>query len=298
MDSIKISVTGNLVRVIEKPAKITSGTVGLPVEFTFDSHWANLGKTAVFRAGFVKKLVEIFDSDTTVPWELLEIPGAWLSVGIYGVNDDGSVAIPTIWSNIGVIHPGVALDGDAPTEPPTPEIWQQMSNQIQELTERVDDLGGTGGGGGGSGGGGGGSGGTGADGEDGATFTPNVDRYGNLSWSNDKGLDNPATVNIMGPQGVQGPQGAQGVQGSTGPAGPAGSNGYTPVKGVDYFTAEDKEGIAEEVLEIIPATTAISFDLANCKFTETINGEVVSHSVTFDSEGRPSKIDDIDIAWG
>lgn len=33
---------------------------------------------------------------------------------------------------------------------------------------------------------------------DGATFTPSVDVDGNLSWTNDKGRDNPATVNIKG----------------------------------------------------------------------------------------------------
>ena len=44
----------------------------------------------------------------------------------------------------------------------------------------------------------------GADGEDGATFTPSVDSEGNLSWSNDKGLTNPPTVNIKGPKGDAG----------------------------------------------------------------------------------------------
>lgn len=41
----------------------------------------------------------------------------------------------------------------------------------------------------------------GADGEDGATFTPSVDSSGNLSWTNNKGLTNPPTVNIKGPKG-------------------------------------------------------------------------------------------------
>lgn len=44
----------------------------------------------------------------------------------------------------------------------------------------------------------------GADGEDGATFTPSVDSEGNLSWTNDKGLTNPPTVNIKGPKGDAG----------------------------------------------------------------------------------------------
>lgn len=41
----------------------------------------------------------------------------------------------------------------------------------------------------------------------GATFTPSVDKDGNISWTNNKGLENPSTQNIKGPQGIQGPQG-------------------------------------------------------------------------------------------
>lgn len=44
----------------------------------------------------------------------------------------------------------------------------------------------------------------------GATFTPHVDGNGNLSWTNDGGLDNPETQNIRG---------AAGAKGETGPAG-------------------------------------------------------------------------------
>ena len=41
----------------------------------------------------------------------------------------------------------------------------------------------------------------------------------------------------QGEQGIQGPQGIQGVQGETGPA------GYTPVRGIDYWTAADVSAI-------------------------------------------------------
>ena len=50
--------------------------------------------------------------------------------------------------------------------------------------------------------------------------------------------------------------------------------------------------------DIVSVPTAISFDLDNGKFTETINGEEIIHDVEFDDEGRPSKIDDINITWG
>ena len=68
-------------------------------------------------------------------------------------------------------------------------------------------------------------GGSGVDGEDGATFTPAVSADGTLSWSNDKGLENPAPVNIKGPQGEQGPKG------DTGATGPAGADGAKGEKG-------------------------------------------------------------------
>lgn len=37
---------------------------------------------------------------------------------------------------------------------------------------------------------------------DGATFTPSVSSNGDLSWTNDRGRVNPATVNVRGPDGV------------------------------------------------------------------------------------------------
>ena len=69
-----------------------------------------------------------------------------------------------------------------------------------------------------------------ADGEyDGATFTPAVSTAGVISWTNNKGLANPASVNIMGPQG---PAGATGATGATGPQGPQGPRGETGPQGL------------------------------------------------------------------
>lgn len=55
----------------------------------------------------------------------------------------------------------------------------------------------------------------GQDGEDGATFTPSVDSNGNLSWTNNKGLTNPTTVNIKGGKGDKGDKGDTGANGVT-----------------------------------------------------------------------------------
>ena len=45
---------------------------------------------------------------------------------------------------------------------------------------------------------------------DGATFTPSVSENGDLSWTNNKGLENPTTVNIKGEKGDKGEKGEQG----------------------------------------------------------------------------------------
>ena len=135
MDGIRIEVTGNIARVAERPARITSGTVGLPVEFTFDSAWEGLTKTAVFWAGDITKTIIEPKAGDTVPWELLVKPGVWLSIGVYGENKDGSVVIPTTWANVCPIHVGVDPDGD-PSTTPTPSIWQDMMNYIASLSTK------------------------------------------------------------------------------------------------------------------------------------------------------------------
>ena len=90
------------------------------------------------------------------------------------------------------------------------------------------------------------------DGEDGATFTPSVDSEGNLSWSNNKGLTNPTTVNIKGVQGERGEKGEQGIQGDKGDKGDTGLQGEKGDKG-----DKGNDGL----------TTAIS-----------VNGNTYSHS--------------------
>ena len=139
MEGIKIEVTGNIARVTEKPSKITAGTVGLPTEFAFDSQWDGLKKMAVFRTGHFSIPVEITEPNTIVPWEVLEHPKGRLSIGVHGVNEDGSIAIPTIWANVGVIHAGAIPEGGSPADP-TPPAWKRIEDEMRSLRGLVDDM--------------------------------------------------------------------------------------------------------------------------------------------------------------
>lgn len=232
MNCIKIEVTGNVARVTERPARITAGTVGLPVEFSFDSQWDGLAKTAVFRACRVCKISEGITTEAVVPWEVLKKPGEVLLIGVYGTNKDGSVVIPTTWANVCNICESANPGGDAstdttPSAPPTPSIWdkilleignlsdlstdakENLVDAINEVYERIGT--GTGGGGG-----------------DGVSPIVNVVEIPGGHRVTITDINGDQIFDVMdgeaGPQGPQGPQGIQGVPGEAGPAGPA-SNG-------------------------------------------------------------------------
>lgn len=72
----------------------------------------------------------------------------------------------------------------------------------------------------------------------------------------------------QGPQGEIGPQGPAGPQGEQGPQGPKGEDGtpgtpgtpgHSPIKGVDYWTADDKQEIINDVLLALPAAEGGTF---------------------------------------
>lgn len=73
---------------------------------------------------------------------------------------------------------------------------------------------------------------------DGTTFYPTVSPDGVISWVNDGEKENPAPVNIKGPQGIQGIQGEQGIQGPKGEKGDQGEKGDTGAQGPQGIQGE------------------------------------------------------------
>lgn len=138
MKSIKITVTDCLASVPETLC-VVSGTVGLPVEFNFDDAWAGLNKTAVFRANGKTMDVLNVTSFATVPWELLKTPGCRLWAGVYGTNPDGSLQIPTVWADLGVIQPGADPSGDESADPSLP-VWEQMRGELGEIDAALEHI--------------------------------------------------------------------------------------------------------------------------------------------------------------
>lgn len=133
MEKIKLRVSGNQIEMIEHPAVITAGTVGLAVEFTFDSQWDTLSKIAVFKAGDKVITTDLVGNAHIVPWEVLERPNLWLGIGVYGANADGTVVIPTLWAAVAVIHTGTDPKGDPALDPTLP-IWQELLTRVDNTT--------------------------------------------------------------------------------------------------------------------------------------------------------------------
>lgn len=274
MEGIKIEVSYNMAKVTRKPMTITSGTVGMPAEFEFDSAWDGLGKTAVFKAGNEKRIVAIGDGAVTIPWEVLEVPKMWLSVGVYGTNAEGTLVIPTIWENICVIRAGADAEGD-PSADPTPPIWDQLNAEFEKLRDAIEN--------------GDFDGAPGRDGEpgkDGVSPSAKVEQTASGAVITIEDVSGTTTATVVngrdGKDGIDGPTGEQGPQGEPGPAGPAGKDGPT----------------VDEVLSNLLVVNGLDFsEFENGTFTEIIAGQAFTHSVYFDNQGRPIGIDDVNIIW-
>ena len=122
MTSITVSVTG-AEATATLSGILTGGMVGVPVIFSFDEAWDGLVKVALFRAGGETFCVHEIEELTTVPWEILEKAGCTLHVGAYGVSEDGSLVIPTLWAKAGIIQPGADPAATPVAEPNLP-VWK------------------------------------------------------------------------------------------------------------------------------------------------------------------------------
>lgn len=117
---------------------IPHGIIGAQVQFDFDANWDGLQKTAVFR-GCVTKDVLMEGNVVTIPPETIAQPVPKLEIGVYGTSADGTIAIPTLWANIGRVLYATDPSGD-PTTDETLPVWAQMHNRIVEMEEKVPKL--------------------------------------------------------------------------------------------------------------------------------------------------------------
>lgn len=129
----KIQVNGAIAHTLYRKV-IPAGIIGAQVELEYSEDiWHGLSKTVVFRGPVTKDVVT--DANiVTIPQEVTEKPMSLLSVGVYGVDADGNLAIPTIWADLGLVRDAANPSGDITTDPALP-VWAQIQAMIGNLDE-------------------------------------------------------------------------------------------------------------------------------------------------------------------
>lgn len=219
---MKIYVNKNEVFIeYEEYEKINRGEYKVhKCHFDFSEEYESLTKKAIFETSMKKKEMPIIDDECDIPYEVLNSERIKLRVYAYSIEDDELILRYSPRYNEFHASEGSYIDGAEPSEEITPTQFEQYTNALNKGLDKVDnslkvlddtnqktiengeyakeqgdgaktiikdienklskgDL-------------------------NGATFTPSVDTAGNLSFTNDKGLDNPEKVNIRGPKGEKG----------------------------------------------------------------------------------------------
>lgn len=131
----KINVNGAIAHTVYRKV-IPAGVIGAQVEFEYaEDVWSGLHKTVVFRGPVTKDVVT--DANiVTIPPEVVEKPLYPLSVGVYGVDADGNLAIPTIWADLGIVRESANPSGDTTTDPSLP-VWAQIKQIADEAKQQA-----------------------------------------------------------------------------------------------------------------------------------------------------------------
>lgn len=142
MEIAKIQVSGVNAQTVSCEI-IPAGIIGATVAFEYtDAMWAGLTKTVVFKGCCTKDILNA-GASVTIPAEVVAKPGTRIQVGVYGVDAEGNIAIPTLWASLGVTKDATDPSGDESTDPSRP-IWAQIQAQIGDLdkldTEAQENL--------------------------------------------------------------------------------------------------------------------------------------------------------------
>lgn len=133
--NIAINVDGQVLTATPAAILVSQSVGVVTFSCTFDNSWDGLTKKVVFRNGGRKKELIYTDGQALVPWEVLQCDGyLWISVVGYADGKQQPTAEMDIPLSVG--RSG-AIQGDSPQNY-TPPLWQQVSNQVALLGQKVD----------------------------------------------------------------------------------------------------------------------------------------------------------------
>lgn len=127
----RITVAGSQIRA-QKLMPITSGMVGARVEVSFDEAWEGFSK--VFVWNHWNQTIDDMEASGSIPAEVLDRPGGWLRLGVYGTKDGR--ALPTMWVTLGSVESGADPSGDESANPALP-VWAQLLADMEELRKHA-----------------------------------------------------------------------------------------------------------------------------------------------------------------
>ena len=316
-----IQVNGICANAVSKKL-IPAGLIGGQVAFEFkDPRWDGLAKTVVFK-GFGTKDVLLTGETAIIPAEVVQRSRVRLLVGIYCKDAKNTIAIPTLWADLGEIRDATDPSGDPDTDPQLP-IWAQLQADITALKEQgvsdeqlakvlntyfeenpidvpVQSVNGK----------------TGsvkltaadvgaiaaeglqqatnealAKAKESGAFDGPQGPQGETGPQGEKG--EPGEQGPKGETGATGPQGPQGERGETGPAGAVGPEGPQGVPGDDYvLTDEDKTEIAEQAAGLVEVPESGGIAVTGATVGQTVKIAAV------DENGVPTAWESVDFPSG
>lgn len=200
---IKFQVSNQIIKRTDVNRVVADSRNYLYASFSFSEEWQGV-KTAIFKNGDMVKHVILINDECLVPWEVIK--QGKLRVSVFCGD------LITADEDIVYISPSGYEDGGEPEEP-TPEVYQQIIKMIEEI-------------------------------EVGGVTEDKIEKAVNKYIG-----QNP--IETLTEQDVQKIvsdyvsahkeelKGDTGSPGRDGKDGQNGEHGYTPVKGTDYWTAED-----------------------------------------------------------
>lgn len=212
---IKLNINHTKIAATGLEALVEGNVNSIFVKFIFSPEWDNLSRVAVFTNGSISIAVSLASDTCAIPWEVLAGEGE-LFVSMRGTINDGELVICTENEFLGRIQPSNANGNVVEAGEATPTVIDTLLADVAELKAT-----------------GGGSGEAGTDGADGKSA---------YELAVENGFEGTVAEWLASLKGVDGQDGADGAE------------GHTPVKGLDYFTAEDVAQIA------LAASALVSLD--------------------------------------
>lgn len=141
-----VDVNENDVSSVGTDTIVRNNINAVKVKFSFSEEWDNLIKNVVFRGSGKTIGIELSTDLVTIPWECCKTINESIYVGAYGVDTNGSVLRPTVWTLLGRVVDGVDVNGVlAPSSSNNTlgtiiEALGDLKDDLDEAMDRVNDM--------------------------------------------------------------------------------------------------------------------------------------------------------------